>query len=87
MCSHGSSRDHFFSTDVTIVLPGRFVKNALKYTTQKRKVGARHSGNLDYVVSLVTTGRTYNLEFGDFSDMKDFYSAVEAVLGVQIGVA
>lgn len=68
-----------FSPESRIVLPGKFVPSAIKYATRKY---ARHSGNIDLVVSMVTTRRTYNFEFLEFSDMKEFYSMAEAVFHV-----
>ena len=42
---------------------------------------------MELVVAVVTARRSYDFEFGDFMDMKDFYSMIEAVFYVPMGVA
>ena len=67
-----------------MVQPGRFVSSALKHCGRKRRVGADHSGNLGQIASVITNRRVYNLEFTDYSDLKAFYSMIEAVFGLTL---
>ena len=67
-----------------MVQPGRLVSSALKYADRKRRVGARRSGNLGQIASVIKGQRVYNLEFTDWSDLKAFYNMVEAVFAVTI---
>ncbi|KAL9968891.1 hypothetical protein ACROYT_G021035 [Oculina patagonica] len=70
--------------DLRMVQPGRLVSSALKYAWRKRRVGARQSGNLGQVASVITGQRVYNLEFTDYSDLKAFYNMIEAVFAVTL---
>ena len=67
-----------------MVQPGRFVSSALKHCGRKRRVGADYSGNLGQIASVITNRRVYNLEFTDYSDLKAFYSMIEAVFGMTL---
>ena len=71
-------------TDLRMVQPGRFVSSALKYAGRKRRVGAHYSGNLGQIASVITSRRVYNLEFTNYSDLKTFYSMIEAIFGVNM---
>ncbi|KAL9968892.1 hypothetical protein ACROYT_G021036 [Oculina patagonica] len=70
--------------DLRMVQPGRLVFSAHKYAWRKRRVGARQSGNLGQVASVITGQRVYNLEFTDYSDLKAFYNMIEAVFAVTL---
>ena len=74
----------YLMTDLRMVQPGRFVSSALKYAGRKRRVGAHYSGNLGQITSVVTSRRVYNLEFTNYSDLKTFYSMIEAIFGVNM---
>lgn len=63
-----------------MVQPGRLVSISLKHPDSKRKVGAHHSGKLGQIASVITSRRVYNLESTNYSDLKAFFSMIDAVV-------
>lgn len=63
-----------------MVQPGRLASISLKHADSKRKVGAHHSGKLGQIASVITSRRVYNLESTNYSDLKAFFSMIDAVV-------
>ena len=70
--------------DIEVVLAGKHIPNAIKYSGKRKKFEGYESGNLERIVSIVTNRRVYNFECFDLPELKDFYCMVEAVIGVSL---
>lgn len=72
------------SSELKIVLPGKYEPSAIKIASKTQETTKQRRVNLALITSVVTPKRAFNFEWHNFEDTKEFFSVIEAIMGVTI---